>query len=68
MYCFREWACGAAGTYIVYDLDGNVYCSANVFDYGGRIKGSDFNSQFRSSDINPDGQLLFSRGRCATTP
>jgi hypothetical protein len=55
---------GAIATYILYDLTGNVYCSANVFDYGGRIKGKDFDAQFRSSNIDPGAQLLFQRGQC----
>jgi hypothetical protein len=57
---------GAVATYMLFDLKGNVYCSANVFDYGGRIEGKDFNGQFRSPDVNPGLQLLFSRGRCST--
>jgi hypothetical protein len=59
---------GAVATYIIYDLNGNVYCSANVFDYGGRIKGKDFNDKFRAPDINPSQQLIFQRGRCTAGP
>jgi hypothetical protein len=55
---------GAAATYAVFDFDGNLYCSATVFDYGGRIEGKSFNSGFRNPDIDPSTQLIFSRGRC----
>lgn len=58
---------GATATYALFDLSGNLYCSANVFDYGGRLKGKEFDDKFRSPDINPAAQLLFSRGRCART-
>jgi hypothetical protein len=58
---------GAIATYTLFDLKGNGYCSANAFDYGGRIEGKDFNSKFRDVDINPASQVLFSRGRCSTT-
>jgi hypothetical protein len=57
---------GAAATYAVFDFDGNLYCSATVFDYGGRIEGKSFNSSFRNPDIDPSAQLIFSRGRCKT--
>jgi hypothetical protein len=58
------YAGGSAATYAVFDFDGNLYCSAIVYDYGGRIQGKSFNDQFRNADIDPSTQLLFSRGRC----
>jgi hypothetical protein len=58
---------GAAATYMVFDLGGEVYCSANVFDYGGRIKAKNFNHRFRLPDIDPASQLLYIRGRCSAS-
>jgi hypothetical protein len=55
---------GAAATYAIFDFNGNLYCSATVFDYGGRLEGKSFNSSFRTPDIDPSAQLIFSRGRC----
>jgi hypothetical protein len=56
---------GAIATYMLFDLNGSTYCSANVFDYGGRVRGKDFNGKFRTADIDPSKQLVFFRGRCS---
>ena len=58
---------GAVASYSLFDMKGNEYCSANLFDYGGRLKGKEFNKQFRANDISPTSQLIFSRGSCSRT-
>jgi len=59
---------GAVASYALFDTSGREICSANVFDYGGRLKGKDFNHRFRTNDIDPSSQLIFSRGRCLPLP
>jgi hypothetical protein len=56
---------GAIATYMIFGLDGSTYCSADVFDYGGRVRWKDFDGKFRTANIDPSKQLLFFRGRCS---
>jgi hypothetical protein len=60
-----SYAGGAIATYALFKMAGDEICSANVFDYGGRLRGKRFNDLFRTNDIDPSSQLIFSRGRCS---
>ena len=56
---------GAVATYALFELNGDLDCSGNVYDYGGYISPKKFRKEFRKPNINPDQQLIFFRGRCA---
>lgn len=56
---------GAVATYALFQLNGDMSCSGNVYDYDGYIREKDFNKKFRNPDIRPDRQMIFYRGRCS---
>ena len=53
---------GAVATYALFQMDGSLRCSGNVYDYDGYIREKDFNRAFRRPDISPDKQMIFYRG------
>jgi hypothetical protein len=52
-------------TYALFQINGNMSCSGNVYDYDGYIREKNFNKRFRQPDIHPDKQMIFFRGRCS---
>lgn len=44
---------GAVATYALFDLEGPLRCSGNVFDYGGFVKAEDFVEKFRKGTLDP---------------
>jgi hypothetical protein len=57
---------GAISTYELFQLDGQLSCSGNLFDYDGYVRDKKFPQEFRKPNIDPRDQLIFYRGRCAT--
>jgi hypothetical protein len=56
---------GAVSTYALFELNGQLSCSGNLFDYSGNIREKNFQQTFRKPNIDPENQLIFFRGRCS---
>lgn len=55
---------GSVGTFTLLTLDGEVECSANVYDYGGSIPAKKFQDALRHYKLEPSKQYIFERGNC----
>ena len=55
---------GSVGTYALFSVDGDLQCSGNVYEYGGSIKGKDFEEQLRGYTPDPAKQMVFLRHSC----
>ncbi len=55
---------GSVGTYALFSVDGDLQCSGNVYEYGGSIKGKDFEEQLREYNPDPARQMVFLRHSC----
>ncbi|MHB1958574.1 MAG: hypothetical protein ACYCO5_06030 [Acidobacteriaceae bacterium] len=55
---------GSVGTFTLLTLDGEVECSANVYDYGGSIPAKKFQDALRHYKLDPSKQYVFERGNC----
>jgi len=55
---------GSVGTYVLFSIDGDLECSGNVYEYGGSIKGKDFEEQLRGYIPDPAKQMVFLRHSC----
>ncbi len=55
---------GAVGTYALFSISGDLECSGNVYEYGGPIKGKDFQGQLRGYIPDPAKQMVFLRHSC----
>jgi hypothetical protein len=56
---------GAVATYALFQINGALTCSGNVFDYAGYIPDKHFGEEFRKPNIQPEQQMIFYRGRCS---
>jgi len=55
---------GAVGTYALFNMDGEVECSGNVYEYGGSLPATDFQKGLRDYVPDPGKQYIFQRGGC----
>jgi hypothetical protein len=55
---------GSVGTYALFSIDGDLECSGNVYEYGGSIKGKDFQKKLRGYVPDPARQMVFLRHSC----
>jgi hypothetical protein len=55
---------GAVSTYSLFNFDGNLDCSGNVYDYEGSVLTKNFSSVFRQQVSDPTNQLSFVHGSC----
>lgn len=55
---------GSVGTYAMFSIGGDLECSGNVYEYGGPIKGKDFQEQLRGYVPDPAKQMVFLRHSC----
>lgn len=55
---------GAVTTYALYNFDGNLDCSGNVYDFEGSVLTKDFSKTFREQIKDPTKQLAYLRGGC----
>jgi hypothetical protein len=55
---------GSVGTYALFDLDGELECSGNVYDYAGYVSTKDFEKHLRAFKPDPQAQVIFQRGEC----
>jgi hypothetical protein len=55
---------GAVSTYSLYNFDGNLDCSGNVYDYEGSVLTKNFSHVFREQVKDPTNQLSFVHGSC----
>ena len=55
---------GSVGTYALFSLDGDLECSGNVYEYGGSIKGKNFQEELRNYKPDPAKQMVFLRHSC----
>lgn len=60
-----EYSGGSVATYELFDWQGSLACSGNVFDYGGERSPDDLSRDFLRPDLAPERQLIFLRGGCA---
>jgi hypothetical protein len=56
---------GAVSTYALFELNGQLSCSGNLYDYSGNIREKNFQKKFRKPNIDPEDQLIFFRSRCS---
>jgi hypothetical protein len=55
---------GAVGTYALFDMEGELECSGNVYEYGGALRAKDFRKDLRNYVPDPGKQFVFVRGTC----
>jgi uncharacterized membrane protein YgcG len=55
---------GSVGTYALFDLNGELECSGNVYDYAGPVAAKQFQKHLRGYIPNPASQVIFNRGAC----
>jgi hypothetical protein len=55
---------GSVGTYALFDLDGELECSGNVYDYAGYVSAKDFEKRLHAYKPDPQAQVIFQRGEC----
>ena len=58
---------GSVGTYALFNVNGDLECSGNVFEYAGSIPSKNFDKALRSYSPAPSNQVLFLRGGCGAT-
>jgi hypothetical protein len=56
---------GAVVTYALFNLDGNLDCSGNVYDFAGFIPAKQFREAFLKLETDPTRQLPASPGSCS---
>jgi len=59
---------GSVGTYALFNLNGELECSGNVYDYAGPVASKDFESHLRGFKPDPGTQVIFHRGTCRPQP
>jgi hypothetical protein len=55
---------GSVGTYALFNLNGDLECSGNVYDYAGTIPAKDFQKQLHAFVPDPNNEVIFQRGTC----
>jgi hypothetical protein len=55
---------GSVGTYALFNLNGDLECSGNVYDYAGYLPAKDFQKKLRAYKPDPQSQVIFQRGTC----
>jgi hypothetical protein len=55
---------GSVGTYALFNLNGDLECSGNVYDYAGYLPAKDFQKKLRAYKPDPQAQVIFQRGTC----
>jgi hypothetical protein len=55
---------GSVGTYSLFNLNGELECSGNVYDYAGPIASKNFQKNLRDFRPDPGAQVIFKRGAC----
>lgn len=55
---------GAVATYALFNMQGELECSANVYDYGGPLLAKDFGKTPRPPDLNPKNNPVVLEGSC----
>jgi hypothetical protein len=55
---------GSVGTYALFNLNGQVECSGNVYNYAGSVSSKDFQKQLLGYVPDPSTQVIFQRGSC----
>lgn len=55
---------GSVGTYALFNLNGDLECSGNVYDYAGYLPAKDFQKKLRAYKPDPQSQVIFQRGSC----
>jgi hypothetical protein len=55
---------GSVGTYTLFNLNGELECSGNVYDYAGPVASKDFQKNLRGFRPDPGAQVIFKRGSC----
>jgi hypothetical protein len=56
---------GSVGTYALFNLNGDLECSGNVYDYAGYLPAKDFEKKLRAYKPDPQSQVIFQRGTCS---
>jgi hypothetical protein len=55
---------GSVGTYALFDLNGQLECSGNVYNYAGSVTSKDFQKHLLGYVPDPSTQVIFQRGGC----
>jgi hypothetical protein len=55
---------GSVGTYALFNLNGQLECSGNVYDYTGPLPSKKFEKQLRAVTPDPSTQVIFQDGGC----
>jgi hypothetical protein len=56
---------GAVGTYALFQVDGSLECSGNVYDYAGSVPAKDFAKLVGDYRVDASRQVIFRRGTCS---
>jgi hypothetical protein len=59
---------GSVGTYALFDLEGQIECEGNVYDYAGPVPFRNFQKKLRAYKPDPTSQVIFHRGQCPGLP
>jgi hypothetical protein len=55
---------GSVGTYALFNIDGELECSGNVYEFGGSLPAKDFQKNMRKYAPDPNRQFIFQEGGC----
>jgi hypothetical protein len=55
---------GSVGTYALFNLNGQLECSGNVYNYAGSVTSKDFQKHLLGYVPDPSTQVIFQRGGC----
>jgi hypothetical protein len=55
---------GSVGTYALFNLNGELECSGNVYDYAGTIPSKEFEKKLHAFVPDPNNEVIFQRGTC----
>jgi hypothetical protein len=58
---------GSVGTYALFQADGELECSGNVYDYAGSASAKEFQKDLRNFNPEPDKQIIFLHGGCSAS-
>jgi hypothetical protein len=56
---------GSVDSYTLFDLDGQLVCSGNVYEYAGPVSSKEFEKQLHSYVPDPSKQIIFLHGGCS---
>lgn len=59
-----QYSGGSVGTYALFDMDGDLECSGNVYEFGGSVPSKKFQNGLPNYVPDPGKQFIFLRSSC----